>query len=53
VHAEPDGDGAVLKIGGLALQRKTQFEEEFTKLVDELVRACGEPAPERERLGAR
>lgn len=53
VHAEPDGDGAVLKIGGLALQRKAQFEEEFTKLVDELVRACGEPVAERERLGAR
>jgi cytochrome c biogenesis protein len=53
VRAEPDGDGAVLKIGGLALQRKAQFEEEFANLVDELVRACGEPAPERERLGAR
>ena len=53
VHAEPDGEGALLRIGGLALQRKAQFEEEFTKLVDELVRACGEPAPEREPLGAR
>jgi cytochrome c biogenesis protein len=53
VHATPDGDGALLKIGGLALQRKSQFEEEFAKLVDDLARACGEPAPERERLGAR
>jgi cytochrome c biogenesis protein len=56
VRVEPDGEGAVLKVGGLALQRKAQFEEEFAKLVDDLVRACGEPAPEhdrRERLGAR
>ena len=53
VHATPDGDGAMLKIGGLALQRKAQFEEEFAKLVDDLVRACGAAAPERERLGAR
>jgi cytochrome c biogenesis protein len=56
VRAEPDGDGTVLKVGGLALQRKTQFEEEFANLVDELVRACGEPAPTpetRERAGAR
>ncbi len=53
VRAEPDGEGALLRIGGLALQRKAQFEEEFAKLVDELVRACGEPAPEREPLGAR
>jgi cytochrome c biogenesis protein len=56
VRAEPDGDGSVLKVGGLALQRKAQFEEEFAKILDELVRACGEPAQERERgerLGAR
>jgi cytochrome c biogenesis protein len=53
VRAEPDGDGSVLKVGGLALQRKPQFEDEFANLVDELVRACGEPASERERLGAR
>jgi cytochrome c biogenesis protein len=53
VRAEPDGDGAVLKVGGLALQRKPQFEEEFARLVDDLARACGEPAQERERLGTR
>ena len=56
VRAEPDGDGSVLKVGGLALQRKAQFEEEFANILDELVRACGEPAQERERgerLGAR
>jgi cytochrome c biogenesis protein len=56
VRAEPDGDGSVLKVGGLALQRKAQFEGEFANILDELVRACGEPAQERERgerLGAR
>jgi cytochrome c biogenesis protein len=36
VTAEPDGSGAVLKVGGLALQRRGQFEEEFSKVVREL-----------------
>lgn len=36
IRAEPDGGGTVLKVGGFALQRKTQFEEEFAKLVAEL-----------------
>ena len=53
VHAEVDGAGTLLKVGGLALQRKAQFEEEFAKIVDELERACGAPASERERAGAR
>ena len=53
VRAEPDGDGTLVKIGGLALQRKAQFEEEFARIVDELDRACGTPASERERAGAR
>jgi cytochrome c biogenesis protein ResB len=54
VRVETDGDGTVLTVGGLALQRKEQFEEEFAKLVDELVRACGEPtAVEPEKAGAR
>jgi cytochrome c biogenesis protein len=39
VRAEPNGEGTVLKVGGFALQRKPQFEEEFTKLVEELERA--------------
>ena len=39
MRAEPDGDGTVLKVGGFALQRKTQFEEEFSKLVDAIERA--------------
>jgi cytochrome c biogenesis protein len=53
VRAEPDGAGTLVKVGGLALQRKAQFEEEFAKIVDELERACGAPASERERAGAR
>jgi hypothetical protein len=54
VRVEPDGDGTVLTVGGLALQRKEQFEEEFAKLVVELVRVCGEPtAVEPEKAGAR
>lgn len=36
VQAEPAGAGATLKIGGFALQRRAQFEEEFAKLVDAL-----------------
>ncbi len=40
VTAEPDGGaGTVLKVGGFALQRKTQFEEEFDRLVNELAGA--------------
>jgi hypothetical protein len=46
VTAEPDGRGSVLKVGGFALQRRSQFEEEFAKLVDELT---GTP---RDRVGA-
>jgi cytochrome c biogenesis protein len=54
VRVETDGDGTLLTVGGLALQRKEQFEEEFAKLVDELVRVCGEPtAVEPEKAGAR
>jgi cytochrome c biogenesis protein len=41
VRAEPNGRGTVLKVGGFALQRKTQFEDEFAKLVQELERASG------------
>ncbi len=44
VRAEPASEGSVLKVGGYALQRTSQFEEEFTRLVDRLARAAG-PAP--------
>ncbi|HEY7399890.1 MAG TPA: cytochrome c biogenesis protein ResB [Actinomycetota bacterium] len=46
VRAEPNGEGTVLKVGGFALQRKPQFEEEFTKLIAEIERAT------TERIGA-
>ncbi len=58
VRAEPSGTGAVLKVGGFALQRKTQFAEEFSKLVDAMERAATTPADapgrrQRERVGSR
>lgn len=42
VRAEPDGGGSVLKIGGFALQRRAQFEDEFGRLVEEMARASGD-----------
>jgi len=42
VEAEPDGAGTVLRVGGFALQRKSQFEEEFGRLVEKLARASEE-----------
>jgi cytochrome c biogenesis protein len=39
VTAEPDGSGTLLRVGGFALQRRRQFEEEFDELVAELGRA--------------
>jgi cytochrome c biogenesis protein len=54
VRAEAGEAGTVLKVGGFALQRKAQFEEEFAKLVDQLARASGEASPvEQEKAGAR
>jgi cytochrome c biogenesis protein len=41
VRAEPDAGGTVLKIGAFALQRRSQFDAEFPKLVDALARAAG------------
>ena len=42
VTAEPDGSGALLKVGGYALQRRSQFEEEFGRVVDDLRRTSEE-----------
>jgi cytochrome c biogenesis protein len=55
VRAEADGRGTVLKVGGFALQRKTQFEEEFAKLTAALVRESGpvETADQHEPVGSR
>ena len=55
VRAEPNGTGTVLKVGGFALQRKPQFEDEFSKLVDAMARAAGD-APtveQKERVSSR
>ena len=41
VHAVEDGEGTILKIGGFSNQRKTQFDDEFVKLVAALVGASG------------
>ncbi len=41
VRADPDGDGSTMRVGGFALQRKPQFEEEFARLVDALSSAAG------------
>ncbi len=42
VTAEPDGTGSRLKVGGFSLQRRSQFEEEFEKVVSEMRRASEE-----------
>jgi cytochrome c biogenesis protein len=42
VTAEPDGTGSRLKVGGFALQRRGQFEEEFDKVVSEMRRVSEE-----------
>ena len=52
VRADPDGEGSILRIGGFALQRKAEFEEEFARLVEALATATGgASAPEREMVG--
>ena len=49
VRAAPRGSGSRLEMGGFALQRRTQFDEEFAKLAAACVAAAGgEVRPERE-----
>jgi cytochrome c biogenesis protein len=45
VRAEPARAGSTVEIGGFALQRKPQFQEEFAKLVDAIAKAAGSPDP--------
>jgi cytochrome c biogenesis protein ResB len=54
VRAESNGNGTVLKVGGFALQRKPQFDEEFSKLVDAMARAAGgdSSVEEKERVSS-
>lgn len=44
VRAEPHGSGSLLRMGGLAMQRKPQFEEAFARLVTAVATAAGGPA---------
>jgi cytochrome c biogenesis protein len=37
VRAVPDGDGTLVQLGGVALQRRAAFEDEFRTLAGELV----------------
>ena len=56
VRAEPIDGGSRLLVGGFALQRKAQFEEEFDRLVEALARAAGGAGSEdaeREKVGTR
>ena len=56
VRVEPSEGGSRLLVGGFALQRKAQFEEEFERLVETLVRAAGGAGTddaEREKVGTR
>jgi cytochrome c biogenesis protein len=56
VRAEPTDGGSRLLVGGFALQRKAQFEEEFDRLVEALARAAGDAGSddaEREKVGTR
>jgi cytochrome c biogenesis protein len=41
VRAEQAERGSTLKVGGFALQRREQFEEEFRRVVSDLARASG------------
>jgi cytochrome c biogenesis protein len=51
VRFEPDGDGSIMRVGGFALQRKAQFEDEFAGIVGALVAATGGEAPARQMVG--
>jgi cytochrome c biogenesis protein len=56
VRAERMDGGSRLVVGGFALQRKAQFEEEFDRLVEALARAAGASGSddaEREKVGTR
>jgi cytochrome c biogenesis protein ResB len=43
VQAEPHGVGAVIDLGGFAFQRRAQFEDEFSDLVEAVTSAAGGP----------
>jgi cytochrome c biogenesis protein len=45
VRADPAEAGSVVRVGGLAMQRKPQFEEEFARLVEAIATAAGSSVP--------
>ncbi|MEP7060267.1 MAG: cytochrome c biogenesis protein ResB [Actinomycetota bacterium] len=45
VRVQPAGTGSLVQVGGFALQRKTQFEDEFARLVTALTAASGGEVP--------
>jgi cytochrome c biogenesis protein len=45
VRAVPDGEGTLVQLGGVALQRKAAFEDEFESLARELVGVARVAAP--------
>lgn len=54
VRVDPSDDASRLQVGGLALQRKPQFEEEFARLVEAIGTAAeGRPPSEPDQLEAR
>jgi cytochrome c biogenesis protein len=52
VRVRPDGSGAEIEIGGYALQRRPQFEEEFASVTEALARGAGGELPRRETVSA-
>jgi cytochrome c biogenesis protein len=50
VRAEPDPSGALVRVGGFALQRKDRFEEEFGRLVRDLEGLAPRRDADREAL---
>jgi cytochrome c biogenesis protein len=53
VRADAAEAGSVVRVGGLAMQRKPQFEEEFARLVEAIATAAGSSAPPPAGEGSR
>ncbi len=53
VRVSDDAAGARVQIGGFALQRKAQFEDEFTSIVDAVAASAGAARDQREMVRTR
>jgi cytochrome c biogenesis protein len=53
VRVEPAGEGALVRIGGFALQRAPQFEGEFRQVLEAIVRDAGGAPEGAEVVGRR